>query len=207
MPSQPTGARNTDPTRTLDSRIVEALGRIPGRISFGGLRRSLDAHPESLSRALRRLEREGILDRTDAGYRLLQGPAARAASPGKDGRVLAELRLPPGFDHHSVAARLNGRWFGSLRWVGASQKDGEDRLVWSRRDGSGTLTLAVRSDTMRIFGEDSTEGIDASEVEEGAYELLFHALEQLRLSTDPRTSQATFLGSGEYGPSPFGAQG
>ncbi|MCI4350231.1 MAG: Lrp/AsnC family transcriptional regulator [Thermoplasmata archaeon] len=187
------GARESGNGRTLDTRIVDELERLRGRISFGGLRRALAAHPESLSRALRRLEREGVVDRTDDGYRLLTAGGPQPGDPWASDRVLAELKLPPGFNPTTAVDRLNGRWFGSLRWVGASQRGGEHRLVWSRRDGTGDLVLALQSGSIRILTTNGDERLDAPEDEEAAYELMFHALDQLRVASDPRISHAVFL--------------
>jgi DNA-binding transcriptional ArsR family regulator len=186
--------------RTLDGRIVDQLERLRGRISFGGLRRALGAHPESLSRALRRLEREGVVDRTDDGYRLLTAGPPGPGDPWASDRVLAELKLPPGFDPTSAVGRLNGRWFGSLRWVGASQRGAEHRLVWSRRDGTGDLVLALRSGLIQILTTKGDERLDAPEDEEAAYELMFHALDQLRVASDPRISHAVFLSAAAWRP-------
>jgi hypothetical protein len=187
------GARDSGNGRTLDSRIVDTLERLQGRISFGGLRRTLGAHPESLSRALRRLEREGVVDRTSDGYRLLTAGGPPGVDPWASDRLLAELKLPPGFNPTVAVDRLAGRWFGSLRWVGASQRAGEHRLVWSRRDGTGDLVLALSTGAIRIFSNDNGERLDAAEDEEAAYELMFHALDQLRVGSDPRVSHAVFL--------------
>ncbi|HZY70674.1 MAG TPA: hypothetical protein VFF67_06840 [Thermoplasmata archaeon] len=175
--------------------MVETLSKLPGRVSFGGLRRALGAHPESLSRALRRLEREGVVDRNSDGYQLLSVRAPSPVTGEEDGEVLAELKLPTGFDATTAVDRLAGRWFGSLRWVGSSRKGEEHRLVWSRRDGSGSLILGVKPGALRILSPQTPNGVDAGETEEGAYELLFHALDVLRVPSDPRVSHAVFLTS------------
>lgn len=179
--------------RTLDARVVETLSKLPGRVSFGGLRRALGAHPESLSRALRRLEREGVVDRNSDGYQLLTVRSAPPPTGDQDGEVLAELKLPTGFDATTAVDRLAGRWFGTLRWVGSSRRGDEHRLVWSRRDGSGSLILGVKPGALRILAPQGPDGLDAGDTEEGAYELLFHALDVLRVPSDPRVSHAVFL--------------
>ena len=66
----------------LDDRIVELLQREPGALAFTGLRRTLEAHPESLVRALRRLERLGVVARGERGYELVG--ESEAASPTPD---------------------------------------------------------------------------------------------------------------------------
>ena len=67
----------------LDDRVLTALQGLSGRIAFSGLRRVLRTHPESLSRSLRRLEREGLIERSDGGYRALtRAPTVGSAVPG-----------------------------------------------------------------------------------------------------------------------------
>jgi hypothetical protein len=155
-------------------------------MAFNGLRRTLGAHPESLSRALRRLERYGRVARTEHGYRLvdsvdvahasgLNGSAARPAPASE--RTLAQIRLSPGLSGEEVLGRLAGRWFGPLRWVGLFDRPGEPRLVWSRADGSGLVSLGVRAGVLRVYGERSTP--DTAGDEEAARQLLAHALERL----------------------------
>jgi hypothetical protein len=170
----------------LDERIVEVLAGSGGSIAFNGLRRTLSAHPESLSRALRRLERYGRVERTAQGYRLLE-LAAEALPPGfpvkknrgrePDDRPLAELRLAPDLPASEVLGRLAGRWFGPLRWVGIFDRPGEPRLVWSRADGSGQVSLGVREGVLRVYGGRTGDGVPGDE--DAARELLAHALQRL----------------------------
>ncbi|MCI4366784.1 MAG: hypothetical protein L3K08_03420, partial [Thermoplasmata archaeon] len=55
-------------TGPLDDRVVRTLAERPGHHAFNGLRRALAAHPESLTRSLRRLERDGMIARDSHGY-------------------------------------------------------------------------------------------------------------------------------------------
>ncbi|MCI4338635.1 MAG: hypothetical protein L3J72_04970, partial [Thermoplasmata archaeon] len=64
----------------LDDRVLAILGGAPGEITFNGIRRALDAHPESLTRSLKRLSREGRVLRHPTGYRL--GPHELAPRSG-----------------------------------------------------------------------------------------------------------------------------
>ncbi len=162
----------------LDDRVLSTLDRLGGRIAFNGLRRVLRAHPESLSRALRRLEREGLIQREDGGYRSL----ARAPGPAAEGplRSVAAVELGPGVLPDAVLGRLAGHWFGDLRWVGVVEGADGRLLAWARRDGAETVLLGVRERTLRVFVRDASAGTDVSDGEDAAYELLQHAVEALR---------------------------
>ena len=178
---QSPGTEPADGSR-LDDRVVRALTQFPGRVAFNGLRRTLGVHPESLARALRRLERYGVVERTSEGYRLV----AEDAKPSRSGRKVpegprpvAEVQLAPGTRPGEVLRQMAGRWFGSLRWVGLDDRSQEPRLVWSLRNGPGRISLEVREDVLRVAVEEPQDRRDPRS-EEAAYELLAHALERLR---------------------------
>jgi hypothetical protein len=170
-----TEERARDPR--VDDRVVELLSEHAGRIAFNGLRRALGIHPESLTRALRRLEREGRVVHREDGYALREAlPAPRGAAPSS--RTIASVELPPGAQRDDVLGRLAGHWFGGLRWVGLYEHPGDPWLVWSAGRATGHVMLSVRRGTLRVL----TEGPRSDEraLEAAAYELLAHAMEQLR---------------------------
>ncbi|MCI4345706.1 MAG: hypothetical protein L3K07_02985 [Thermoplasmata archaeon] len=170
----------------LDDRILAFLSGEPGEITFNGMRRALAAHPESLTRALRRLSRDGRVLRETRGYRLGMPPAlaptGKATVPGyaEPRRALvAEVRLPPAEPVPELLGRLAGRWFGQLRWVGTYDRPKEPLLVWSRADGRGQLLLGLRRGHLRVYAEPPPSALAPSEgraLEEAARELLWHAL-------------------------------
>ncbi len=109
------------------------------QVAFQGLRRSLDIHQESLSRALRRLQENGLVCSNEEGYRISPEGLARA-------RVLAQrdqspsvpvLRtvLPGEKEGRYAADGLRQRWFGPLRWYGFSQDLKGVTLSWTTADG------------------------------------------------------------------------
>ncbi len=165
----------------LDDRILGALQGLPGRIAFNGLRRVLGAHPESLARALRRLEREGRVERTVGGYRARFSGASVPAS-GDPLRQIARLRLPAGVDPAALSAQLTGRWFGSLRWVGVIERPGRRWLTWAERDGSNPVLLSIDHGAMRVAAPVAADGSDPNDSAEPAYELLVRAMEAVRPS-------------------------
>lgn len=171
-----TDERPRDPR--VDDRVLEILSEHSGRIAFNGLRRALGIHPESLTRALRRLEREGLVVRREGGYALRQARPASLGSP-PESRTIASVELPPGSLRDDVLGRLAGRWFGELRWVGLYDHPGDPWLVWSAGGADAHVMLSVRDGTLRVM----TEGPEAQarRLETAAYELLAHAVQQLRL--------------------------
>jgi DNA-binding Lrp family transcriptional regulator len=166
----------------LDERILLTLAELPGRIAFSGLRRVLDAHPESLSRALRRLEREGLIDRADGGYRALVSPPALDTNASLDLRRLGSVELPIGAPPTSVLARMTGRWFGTLRWVGVVERNGRQLLTWAPRVGGGFVSLCVEAGRLGVYVPVDSVAHDTGEIEAAGYELLVHAVRALRPS-------------------------
>lgn len=173
------GGEGASSARRLDDRVLVLLDRFGGRVAFSGLRRALGAHPESLSRALRRLEREGLIGREAGGYRSLVPSDGRGGGPPPERLPVASVELPPSVDPATVVDRLRGRWFGALRWIGAYERSGERILAWSRRDGSGSVWLGVKGRALRVFARERGRD-DPVESEDAAYELLYHAVEAIR---------------------------
>lgn len=190
----------------LDERILEALHRLSGEIAFNGLRRVLGAHPESLSRALRRLEREGLVARVGGAYRAIGPAEAEASVDGSERlRSVAEVELPAHVSAESLTARLAARWFGSLRWVGFVDRPDERLLAWAPRSGGGVVLLSARAGRLRVLVPNGLGRPDPGEAEDAAYELLFHAAEALRVPgtrgiTGALTFQAPAPGDSPAGP-------
>jgi hypothetical protein len=176
----PAGAHDASVSSRLDDRVLLALQELPGRIAFNGLRRVLRAHPESLSRALRRLEREGLIERTDGGYRLLAREPSLDPSAVDDLRPIARVEVPLGVAPETVLGRMSGHWFGNLRWVGVIERASGRLLAWARRDGSGYVLLGIQGRTLRVYVPDETGPGELAEAEDAAYELLGHAVDALR---------------------------
>jgi len=169
----------------LDERVLSALQGLSGRLAFSGLRRMLGTHPESLARSLRRLEREGLVERVDGTYRALVAAPAVGAESDRALRSIAEIELPPSATAQALAGRLVGRWFGDLRWVGLLERPDGELLAWARRDGGRLILLGLRRRTLRVYVSASAPGGDPAEDEEAAYELLYHAVDALRPPSGP----------------------
>ena len=177
----------------LDERVLSTLQGLPGRIAFNGLRRVLRAHPESLSRSLRRLEREGLVDRAEGGYRAIGEVSTRVPPTTQEFRSIAQVDLPPGTISDVVLGRIAGRWFGSLRWVGVVDGPSGPRLAWARRDGSDYVLLGIQRGALRVYVRAGDPEDDERETEDAAYELLTHAVEALRPSSDRSVGSVSLL--------------
>lgn len=167
----------------LDERVLTTLQSLSGRLAFSGLRRFLGSHPESLARALRRLEREGLVERVDGGYRALAPAPVVDAGSDRGLRPIARVELSPGVAGPALVGRLAGRWFGTLRWVGLLERPDGELLAWARRDGGGLILLGVRDRALSVYLPALRGDDDPGEAEEAAYELLYHAVEELRLAS------------------------
>jgi hypothetical protein len=170
----------------LDDRVLVTLQEMHGRMAFSGLRRSLGAHPESLARALRRLEREGLVDRSSEGYRALTAPRPIGSAEGSELRSVARIEVPVGLDPDAILARLTGRWFGGLRWVGVVERPPQRLLSWAHRDGSGTVLLGAEGGALRIYTTSGDATGDSGDSEDAAYELLVAVADTLRPSGPAR---------------------
>ena len=170
---------STDPGR-LDERVLTTLQGLSGRLAFSGLRRFLGTHPESLSRALRRLEREGLVERVDGGYRALALAPTVDAHSDRGLRSIAAIDVPPGTSPAELLGRLTGRWFGTLRWVGLLERPDGELLAWARREGGGLVLLGLRRGVLSVYLPALREDDDPADAEDAAYELLFHVVEALR---------------------------
>lgn len=129
-----------DASWDLDDREFDVLAELArqedGRTAFQGLRRRLGLHQQALTRTLRRLERQGVVEHDAQGYALTgQGHAAlrgRAPLAPRRAEVLPLLQalLPPNVTADDVAERLARRWFRDLRWYGRADGPAGTTLTW-----------------------------------------------------------------------------
>lgn len=180
--------REDEPDRgaRIDDRVLEMLSERASRIAFNGLRRTLGVHPESLTRALRRLERAGTVTRTEAGYARTE-PALGGSEEAHPVRTVASVQLPPGAQAEDILGRLAGRWFGSLRWVGIHEHPGDPWLVWSTERGHAHFMLAIQRGSLRVLTDLAVRG--AGTEDGAAYELLAQAVDRIR-AVAPRSDSS-----------------
>ncbi len=141
--------------REHDRDVLEFLTKDPtSQVAFQGIRRRLGIHPEQLSRALHRLSDDGLVERTEHGYRAT-AKALTVLSPDgltktPEGLTVLETYLPADVEVRSLVDALQGRWFGPLRWFGFSEDAGELRLWWSTEDNGIQLEVRLHDTQLRI---------------------------------------------------------
>lgn len=176
----------------LDDRVVEFLQDRPGRVAFNGLRRALDAHPESLVRSLRRLERHGVVLRGSDGYGLVDRPSEVASPPAAKVRPFAEVMLAPGVSRTDLFGRLAGRWFGPLRWVGLYEPADGPWLVWSVEGSRAQVRLGIRRGRLTILVDRAGGSGPDARADDAARRLLGHAVDALDPTAPTEAGTLTF---------------
>ena len=152
--TEPSVAQGVD-LREHDRHVLEFLSQDPSsHVAFQGIRRRLGIHPEQLSRALHRLSDDGLVERTEHGYRAT-AKALTVISPDvltrtPEGLTVLETYLPADVHVGGLVDALQGRWFGPLRWFGFSQDEGELRLWWSTEDNGIQLEVRLHDGRLRI---------------------------------------------------------
>ena len=139
-----------------EALVLEELGHDDrSQVAFQGLRRKLDLHQEKLSRTLRRLERDGLVQKNDGGYAItdqgisaLRGRSGGVAST-RQVRIIEAL-LPPHLDPQEVASHLSRRWFRGLRWYGRSDSGGEIALTWLAEPGNEAVRLRIGAGSITL---------------------------------------------------------
>ena len=179
------GSERAGPGAPLDRRVLDELAEGGGHVAFNGLRRSLGAHPESLTRSLRRLERVGEVRRDRNGYTLAAGARIDGRRPRRV--ALASVRLPAELPPEAVLGALAGRWFGGIRWRGTYDAPPPPALVWSVEGSEGQLVLRLRGSRLSLEAElPASQPLSPSLAAAGEL-LLWNALGRLRASfpTEP----------------------
>jgi DNA-binding transcriptional ArsR family regulator len=146
------------PPNQLSDRDAEVVRTIEEEgltvFTFDGLRRITGAHPETLSRALDRLEDEGMIVRSPEGYSTT-GKAKEtvqmrpAYSTGKRIPILHTF-LPYGSSLRIIVSALKGRWFDRMRWVGTAESEEGVVMKWVTDDGSALIDARFSSGQLDI---------------------------------------------------------
>lgn len=171
-------AASLESSARLDDRVVSLLAEGEGHLAFNGLRRRLGGvHPESLSRALRRLERDGAVVRAAGAYALKTPSEPRPGLSRRPAHLMATVALPRGVERESVFGTVAGRWFGDLRWVGIYERSGDPWLVWTLDGEGGEVALSLRRGSLRVLVDPDDERMRVA-----GSELLRSVLERLRPS-------------------------
>jgi DNA-binding Lrp family transcriptional regulator len=132
-------------------------------LAFQGIRRSLNLHPEKLSRALRRLEEAGVIARTKDGYRLTEAGVREIPAverPKVERLTVMDTMVPVSASVESVVEQLKLKWFSNLRWVGFTAHGGVAALRWVTEDGRKRVTATLNEGRLLIDVEgELTDGV------------------------------------------------
>ncbi|MDG7015762.1 MAG: hypothetical protein JRM82_00120 [Nitrososphaerota archaeon] len=162
--------RDLDILKVIEEEGLESF-------SFEGLKRRVGAHPETLSRALDRLEEKSIVERATDGYRLTpkgrEHLMVRPAELAGERMTLLKTMLPPHLVPEQLSKVLKGKWFGNLRWLGFSQGDGELVMKWVTDDGRVQLDAKFTRSELTIEGR-LLQGNNLATAVTAAHQLLAH---------------------------------
>jgi DNA-binding PadR family transcriptional regulator len=117
-----------------DQGIIRTLVADGGTMAFQGLRRRMNIHQETLSRALQRLEADGYVKHMAKGYVLTEKGSILAQQwlyePPKAYSTILQSFLPGDLSPINMAHHLEGRWFHNLRWQGIKDDGNQIILRW-----------------------------------------------------------------------------
>jgi DNA-binding MarR family transcriptional regulator len=146
------------PIADRDFSVLRLIGEedLTG-FTFDGLKRRLQAHSETLSRTLNRLESDGIIEKGEYGYRVTpkgrEHAALRPLSAPEERLTLLRTLLPNDNTPGEVIKSLKGRWFGNLRWLGYSEGADGVSLKWVTEDGGVQVEARFLSDELLVEGK------------------------------------------------------
>jgi len=163
-----------------DASVLKLLAsEFDGSFSFQGMRRALRMHQEKLSRILRRLEKSGLVDRTNDGYRLSQRARQLIGSVDMSQKNLHTLIDTLAYDNGLILAgvvSLKGRWIAGLRWLDYASDGTGHRLEWMTEDGR--IIIRLRLSGGRLTVETNAESSeDRQTALKGAYAIVRKAYE------------------------------
>jgi DNA-binding MarR family transcriptional regulator len=141
------GADPSVDLRTSDMEVLRSLSQDEA-LAFQGLKRKMHIHQEKLSRALQRLEQDGLVVKSERGYALTaKGIEIAQRWPVQEPQsqeVILQSFIPGGVHPRLIARHLEGRWFGNLRWM--SIRDAPDDMVlkWVTYDTEVEVNLRIK---------------------------------------------------------------
>ena len=174
-----------------DLLVLDAIGGDSDaqNVSFQGIKRKLGVHQETLSRALRRLERDGYIERLSQGYRI--SSKGRKITPlelalkkntEKEQYPVSILKamLPEDVKAEDIVDSLGYKWFGNLRWLGFGKSEGATTMSWITSDSNLKITVKILEDSLNIesYANDSHS---VSLAIKSAYDLFDHITKAFKM--------------------------
>lgn len=162
----------------LSRREVEILRTMSEEgdsvIAFQGLKRKLGIHQETLSRLLARLQRDGLIEKSQEGYRIRRKTAIHLPEANRELTLdLINSYLPPSMNLDGFTGGLKGSWFGMLRWLKYVENGSEKILTWITEDGDVQIDMKI-SDLSMVIQARAKENVDVKKVVIAAHELYGH---------------------------------
>lgn len=160
--------------RDNDLQILGTFHDSDSKFAFQGLKRKLGMHQETLSRALRRLESEELVEHTLDGYRLTSRGSAiikKAHGSRSEPRKILETYLPSDVSPSDIISRLKYSWFSALRWLGYTETKEGVILTWVTEDGSLQIRARFHGNRLSIETDSDREGLSQMSIK-FAYELI-----------------------------------
>lgn len=176
-----------------DLAILKAIGGDDDaqQFSFQGIRRKLGLHQETLSRALRRLQRDGYIEKLEHSYTISEkgqttistGKRIDELTGERDSYpvVLLQSVLPSELNLQQLVDSMSYKWFGNLRWLGSSSRSGITTLSWITSESGLTISVKIKDDTLTIETYPRTSS-SISEATKCAFELFDHLSRALKSS-------------------------
>lgn len=177
--------RDAEVVRTIEEEGLSIF-------TFDGLRRITGAHPETLSRALERLEDGGLLVKSPEGYSVTEKAresfAARPAYGGAKGVPILHTFLPYEASTGTIISALKGRWFDTIRWVGMAETAEGFVMKWVTDDGTATIDARFSAGQLDVDARIATEA-DLPKAVRAAHQLMGR-ISRLYASPRPGTRPA-----------------
>ena len=145
-----------------DLTILKAIGDDTDaqNLSFQGIKRKLGVHQETLSRSLRRLQRDGYVEHLEHAYRISDKGLSTINQNRLPNSVqveepysvpLLQAMLPSDLNEKALVDSLRYRWFGTLRWLGSSENGhGVITLTWITEESGLKVSVKIRESSLTI---------------------------------------------------------
>ncbi|MDE1876339.1 MAG: hypothetical protein KGH86_05885 [Thaumarchaeota archaeon] len=173
--------------------------------TFNGLVRKLGIHQQSLARSLHRLESAGLVKKTDYGYKItnnldlvlakksridLENLSKTISPQYAQFEQIIQLYIPTTVKVEDIVAKLLGKWFGTLRWIGIVEGDGGCVLQWTSDDKYHVnLKLVTR---YAVVESDAVGAKDKSEATINAHRILEHITKLLKENQVQRDAKSQY---------------
>lgn len=185
------------PSSERDSDVLALIEREDlTTFTFDGLKRRTGIHPETLSRILSRFEEEGIIKKSQDGYKVtpkITKLKLNQTRKNEQTTPLLQTYLPSDTMIPQLISDLKGRWFGLLRWLGMSETTSGVMLKWITEDGDIQITLDIQGSALNIGAKFLTIS-NLNLALKAAHQLMSH-ISKLYQSSKALAIQVSYFGS------------